>query len=119
MHLSCEENCFICHVLSGWLMSITCVLWCVPCSNMGLSKHGDPVFLHFCPLNQNLARVQTSGRKQVNKVLHTCTSWYTYAAMFGSSKASTADHRIGWVSYVQAVGQAGHEQRILDSYTPP
>ena len=22
---------------------------------------------------------------QVNKVLHTCTSWYAYAAMFGSS----------------------------------
>ena len=25
------------------------------------------------------------GRKQVNKALHTCTSWYAYAAMFGSS----------------------------------
>ena len=25
--------------------------------------------------------------KQVNKALHTCTSWYAYAAMFGSSMA--------------------------------
>ena len=25
------------------------------------------------------------GRKQVNKALHTCTSWYAYATMFGSS----------------------------------
>ena len=25
------------------------------------------------------------GRKQVNKALHACTSWYAYAAMFGSS----------------------------------
>ena len=25
------------------------------------------------------------GREQVNKALHTCTSWYAYAAMFGSS----------------------------------
>ena len=28
-----------------------------PCPNAGLSKHGDPGFPHFCPLNQNLARV--------------------------------------------------------------
>ena len=28
---------------------------------------------------------QGGGRKQVNKALHTCTSWYAYAAMFGSS----------------------------------
>ena len=27
----------------------------------------------------------TRGRKQVNKALHTCTSWYAYAAMIGSS----------------------------------
>ena len=32
------------------------------------------------------ARKRTiTGRKQVNKALHTCTSWYAYAAMFGSS----------------------------------
>ena len=31
----------------------------VPRSNTGLSKHGDPVFPHFCPLNQN--RVRTRG----------------------------------------------------------
>ena len=29
--------------------------------------------------------LQMQGRKQVNKALHTCTSWYAYAAMFGSS----------------------------------
>ena len=42
----------------------------------------------------NLTNVKTAvlmqgaalgGRKQVNKALHTCTSWYAYAAMFGSS----------------------------------
>ena len=35
-------------------MSATRVLWYVPCSNTGLSQHGDPVFPHFCPLNQDL-----------------------------------------------------------------
>ena len=29
--------------------------------NTGLSKHAGPVFLHFCSLNQNLARVRTGG----------------------------------------------------------
>ena len=29
------------------------------------------------------------GRTQVNKALHTCTSWYAYAAMFGSSTGFT------------------------------
>ena len=43
-------------------MSAACVPWYVPRCNMGLSKHGDPVFPHFCPLNQNLARVGTGGR---------------------------------------------------------
>ena len=42
-------------------MSATCVPWNVPPSNTGLSKHGDPVFLHLCPLNQNLGRVGTGG----------------------------------------------------------
>ena len=32
---------------------------CVLRSNTGLSKHGDPVFPPFCPLDQNLARVRT------------------------------------------------------------
>ena len=27
----------------------------------GLSKHGDPVFPHVCPLNQNVALVRTKG----------------------------------------------------------
>ena len=36
-------------------MSATCVPWDVPRGgSTGLSKHGDPVFPHFCPLNQNL-----------------------------------------------------------------
>ena len=26
-----------------------------PCPNTGLSKHGEAVFPHFCPLNQNAA----------------------------------------------------------------
>ena len=30
-------------------------------TNMGWSKHCEPVFSHFCPLNQNLARVSTKG----------------------------------------------------------
>ena len=42
-------------------MSATCVPWYMPRGNAGLSKHGDPVFPHFYPLNQNLARVGTRG----------------------------------------------------------
>ena len=42
-------------------MSATCVPWYVLRSNTGLSTHGDPVFPHFCPLNQNLANVRTGG----------------------------------------------------------
>ena len=44
-----------------WPMSATCDPWFVPRSNVGLSKHGDPVIPHFCPLNQNLAHVRTEG----------------------------------------------------------
>ena len=42
-------------------MFATCVLWYMLPGNMGLSKYGDPVFPHFCPLNQNLARLRTGG----------------------------------------------------------
>ena len=42
-------------------MSAACVPWYVPRCNMGLSKHGNRVFPHSCPLNQNLARVGTGG----------------------------------------------------------
>ena len=42
-------------------MSAICVPWHVPRGNTGLSKHGDPVFLQFCPLSQNLARVRNGG----------------------------------------------------------
>ena len=38
-------------------MSATCVPWYVPRANTGLSKHGNPVFPHLCPLNQTVARV--------------------------------------------------------------
>ena len=43
-------------------MSATCVPRYVPRSNTGLSKHGYPVFPHFCPLHQNLARVRRGAR---------------------------------------------------------
>ena len=33
--------------------------------------------------------VEAGGRMQVNKALLTCTSWYAYAAMFGSSTDDT------------------------------
>ena len=57
------EECFVlsCVEGEGWLLFATCVLPYVPHGNMGLCKHGDPVFLHFCPLNQNLACVRTRG----------------------------------------------------------
>ena len=42
-------------------MSATCVPWYAPRGNTGLSKHGNPVFPHFCPLKQNPARVGTMG----------------------------------------------------------
>ena len=42
-------------------MSATSALWYAWRGNMGLSKHGDPVVLHSCPLNQNQARVRTGG----------------------------------------------------------
>ena len=41
-------------------MSATRVPWYVLRGNTGVSKHGHPVFPHFCPLNQNLARVSKS-----------------------------------------------------------
>ena len=31
------------------------------CRSPGLSKHGDPMFLHFYPLSHNLARVRRGG----------------------------------------------------------
>ena len=40
-------------------MFATFVLWYLPCGDMGLSKHGDPVFPHFCPLKQHMARLRT------------------------------------------------------------
>ena len=39
-------------------MSATCVPWYVPRGYTGLSRHGDPVFPNFGPLNQNPARVR-------------------------------------------------------------
>ena len=53
---SCVPGCTMacCFVLScfegsGWLVSATCVPWDMAPGNAGLSKHGDPVCLHFCP----------------------------------------------------------------------
>ena len=42
-------------------MLSTYVPWYVPCRNTGLSKPGDPVFPHFCPLNQNLPVLGQGG----------------------------------------------------------
>ena len=42
-------------------MPATCVPQYVPRANMGLSKHGDPVFPHLWSWNQNLARVCARG----------------------------------------------------------
>ena len=57
-------------------MSATRVPSYGPRGNMGLSKHGDPVFLPFCPLNQNLACVRT---------------WRGGDALLGSSRSVNAD----------------------------
>ena len=42
-------------------MSATFVPWCVPRGNTDLSKHGDPVFPQFGPLNQNLSGQAGAG----------------------------------------------------------
>ena len=42
-------------------MSATCVLWFVPRGNTRLSKHGNPVFPQFAPLNHNLAHLDKGG----------------------------------------------------------
>ena len=42
-------------------MSATCVPWDVPRSTTGLSKHDDLMFLHLCPLNQDLAQGCDTG----------------------------------------------------------
>ena len=42
-------------------MFATCVPRYMLRGNMGLSKHGDPVFPRCCPWNQNLACVRMSG----------------------------------------------------------
>ena len=45
--------------------------------------------------NPNLQLLsQKGGRKQVNKALHTCTSWYAYAEIFGSSISLHYGHLI-------------------------
>ena len=42
-------------------MSATCIPWYMLRGTTGWSKHGEPMFPHFCPMNQNLARVRTWG----------------------------------------------------------
>ena len=46
---------------------------------------GFTVLCSVVPWAEELSSRDLGGRKQVNKALHTCTSWYAYAAMFGSS----------------------------------
>ena len=46
-------------------MSARCVQWCMLCGNTGFSRHKDPVFPQFCPLNQNLACVRAWERGTV------------------------------------------------------
>ena len=53
-------------------------------------EHGVLELSQAHPMQCNHTPVLMRGRrggerKQVNKALHTCTSWYAYAAMFGSS----------------------------------
>ena len=50
-------------------MSATCVPWYVARGDTGLSEHGDPVFPHFCPLDQNRGRVALWVR---NVIVHRC-----------------------------------------------
>ena len=63
---------------NGWQCMYPCLfpVWrtlVTPLPNTGLSKHGDPVFPHFCPWNQKLARVRTSGGR-VWLLLYCCIS---------------------------------------------
>ena len=53
--LGCVLGC--CYVLScfegeGWLLQH---VFCGMCRAVPRARHGDPVFPHFCPLNQDLA----------------------------------------------------------------
>ena len=67
-------------------------LWALPCTVLSrswsilrdLGRAGSDLgsVSHDSTLTAFVAR---RGRKQVNKALHTCMSWYAYAAMFGSS----------------------------------
>ena len=50
-------------------MSGTCVPWDVPRRDTGLSRPGDPVSPHFCPLNLNPGPVIRPGAGGV----HACT----------------------------------------------
>ena len=44
----------------GGGLAYVCNMCSMPRGNAGLSKHRDPVFPYFCPLNQKLARVRSS-----------------------------------------------------------
>jgi len=47
---------------SGWHMSAKHVFrGTCRAVTRDLSKHGDPAFPHFCPLNQNVTRVRMGG----------------------------------------------------------
>ena len=55
----CWHVALYCHILRG--TSATCLPWYMPRGDMGLSKHSDAVFLHFCPLNQQRSRRVSGG----------------------------------------------------------
>ena len=55
----------------------------------GPHRQGKPV----------LRLVLDPGRTQVNKALHTCTSWHAYAAMFGSSQYTRIPHSADLSTY--------------------
>ena len=58
----------LCMNIAGCMLGMA--IWTTACNHM---------------TRENSLAGRLGGRKQVNKALHTCTSWYAYAAMFGRS----------------------------------
>ena len=70
-------------------MSAMCVPWYVSCADMGVSKHRDAVFVHFCPLNQNLG----VGASRGGNMVVTCGCVFSVIRMvFGRSRHQQPDH---------------------------
>ena len=65
------RGCYLDNHRNNWRCARTVRALCARCARAvralcenaptGLSKHGDPVFPHFCPLDQNLARLRLRG----------------------------------------------------------